>query len=61
MEYKQKYQELGEIFLAGLKKGVDKAISEARRLKQPIVISDKDGKVQWVYPHLDPRFKDSAE
>ena len=52
-----KYVQLGNTIIAGIQQGIDKVIEEARKNKWPVVVGDENGKVRFVYPHLEDEKK----
>jgi hypothetical protein len=48
-----KYVELGKVIMAGIQKGIDQVIEEARKNKRSVVVGDGNGGVKYVYPHLE--------
>ena len=60
MALDQKYVQLGNTIMAGIQQGIDKVIEEARKNKKPVVVGDENGKVQFIYPHLEDEKKNKA-
>jgi hypothetical protein len=50
-------KQYSEKIMEGFRLAVKKVVDEAREKKDYIVVSDKDGNVRHVYPHLEENKK----
>jgi hypothetical protein len=50
-------EQFAETIIKGFRLAVKKVVDEAREKKDYIVVSDKNGNVQHVYPHLEDEKK----
>jgi hypothetical protein len=53
-------EQFAQTIIEGFRIAVKKVVDEAKAKKDYIVIADKDGNVQHVYPHLEDEQKKAS-